>query len=286
MKHKRLLLFVMLIFLILSCSRKEEWGNLKNLGPNINSSARDERPTFTGDGKVMYFSSDREGVYNIYMSRFENGEWQPAEKLPSPINTSGHDYDAFITRNGKTLYFVSNREGGEKYWDCAIFVSHLENGKWSKPVKLDKELDVPGLPDWGPSLTEDESLLFFSSGRKPAKKEQVQIWMVKKQNGKWGNPEFLPEPVNSGGWEAEPMITPDGKTIYFNSDRGDSTVNIWSVDFVNGKWMNPKMLPGPFYSTAHDYSPSPHPDGKHFYFASNRPGGFGSTDLYVVEKIK
>ena len=38
-----------------------EWGNLKNLGPNINSPGKDEHVTFTGDGKTMYFASIREG---------------------------------------------------------------------------------------------------------------------------------------------------------------------------------------------------------------------------------
>jgi len=78
---------------------KWEWSAPKNLGPRINSAAKDEHATFTPDGKTMIFASMREGgfgAYDLYVSRFENGGWSKAKLLPSPINTQKDDFDPYF----------------------------------------------------------------------------------------------------------------------------------------------------------------------------------------------
>jgi Tol biopolymer transport system component len=291
------LLVVLMAVALFGCGTKEvvveefEWGNLKNLGPNINSPGKDEHVTFTGDGKTMYFASIREGgmgKYDLYTSRFENGQWTKAELLPSPVNTEKDDYDPFVSLDGTRLFFASNRDYSDKYWDCEIYMAEWDGEKWSEPRVYDANFVTPGKPDWGAAITGDLKTFIFSSGREPAKGGSVQIFQSIWLDDKWSPPEPLPAPVNSGGWEATPYITPDGRFLYLNSARGEEgkkDVDIWEFEFVDGKWTNAKLMTGPFLSDKHDYDPCIFPDGSKFYFTSDRDGGLGDSDIYVVEKI-
>ena len=64
--------------------------------------------------------------------------------------------------------------------------------------------------------------------------------------------------------------------------RSSSSINEVTID---GKWTNAELMDGPFYSEKHDYDPCISPDGNYFYFTSDRDGGLGGSDIYVVEKI-
>jgi Tol biopolymer transport system component len=297
LKISKITLYWFAIFIVfsLNCSTKiigtYKWGNLRNLGPNINSSAKDEHATFPEHGKTMYFASNREGGiggYDLYVSYFENGIWSKAQLLPSPINTEKDEYDPFITLDGKRLFFASNRNNEGAYWNCDIFVSEWQKEKWDEPRIYDSIFVTLDKPDWGITITEDFKTLIFSSGREPVKDQTVQIFQSMWLGDRWSYPEILSAPVNSGIWEATPFLTPDGKTLYLNSARGEedkTDVDIWKFEFIDGEWSNPQLMDGPFFSDKHDYDPCVSPDGKKFYFTSDRDGGIGGPDIYVVEKI-
>lgn len=289
-------LCVVLIFILCLCcgprrAERFQWGNLQNLGPNINSSSKDEHATFTRDGQTMYFASTREGGrggYDLYVSNLKNGEWSEGQLLAFPINTEKEEFDPFITLDGRKLFFASNRDNSDQYWDCDIYVTEWNGKEWIEPRIYDPLFVTPNKPDWGVTITEDFKTLIFSSGREPAKPQSVQIFQSIRRGDRWSEPEALPEPVNSGGWEATPFLTPDGNTLYLNSGRGEEDkkdVDIWRFEFIDGQWTNPRLLTGPFLSDRHDYDPCLSPDGQKFYFTSNRDEGFGDSDIYVVEKI-
>jgi len=269
-----------------------EWGAAKNLGSHINSGSKDEHATFFPDGKTMVFASTREGgfgAYDLYVSRLENREWSRAELLPSPINTQKDEFDPLITPDGKKLFFASNRENSDKYWDCDIYVASWSGKKWTEPKLYDPVFVTPDKPDWGATVTRDFKTFIFSSGRGLDKPHSVQIFQSFWLGNKWSTPELLPSPVNAGEWEATPYLTPDGNTLYLNSIRGEpdkKDVDIWRFAFEDGKWTNPRLMDGPFLSEKHDYDPCLLPDGKRFYFTSDREGGMGDADIYVVEKIR
>jgi len=290
------LLYITFIAAIVStCAEKKErefiWGNLKNLGPNINSAGRDEHVTFPQDGKTMYFASIRKaglGGYDLYMSTLENGEWSKATLIPPPINTKRDEYDPFVTLDGTKLLFASNRDNEGPYWNCDIYISEWDGEKWSDPRIYDSLFVTENKPDWGVAITEDSKTFIFSSGREPAKEQSVQIFQSQWLGDKWSEPKALPPPLNSGAWEATPYITPDGKTLYLNSARGEEgkkDVDIWKFEFTGGEWTNAQLMRGPFLSNKHDYDPCISPDGERFYFTSNRDGGLGDADIYVVEKV-
>ncbi len=100
------------------------------------------------------------------------------------------------------------------------------------------------------------------------------------------------ETINTKMHEATFSITKDRKTIYFtrnNFIKGKkktdgnkvSNLKIYKAEWVENEWQNVVELPfnSDDYSTEH---PALDPSEKTLYFSSDRPGGFGSLDLYAV----
>ncbi|MDT0606256.1 OmpA family protein [Croceitalea rosinachiae] len=98
--------------------------------------------------------------------------------------------------------------------------------------------------------------------------------------------------VNSKYHEAAVTFTPDNKTIFLTRNNygkklkraknGISHLKLYRSDLVDGEWTEPVELPfnSEEYSTGH---PAMSPDGKRLLFVSDMPGGFGATDIYVVD---
>lgn len=291
-----IVMIILLAYIMPNCespgTADRQWGAAKNLGPHINSAAKDEHATFTPDGQTMVFASTRGGgfgAYDLYVSHLKNGKWTKAELLPFPINTERDDFDPFIAPDGKMLFFASNRDNSDKYWDCDIYVSLWNGEEWGEPEIFDPVFVTPGKPDWGVTVTKDFKTFIFSSGRGLDKVHSVQIFQSLRLGKEWSAPALLPFPVNTGEWEATPYITPDGKALYLNSIRGwpdKKDVDIWRFELKQGKWTNHRLMDGPFLSDRHDYDPCLGPDGKKFYFTSDREDGFGDSDIYMAEKIR
>ena len=89
------------------------FGNPVNLGPNVNSSAKDWYPFV--DGEVLYFASDRaggKGGSDVYASKLTGFTPKPV-LLNAPINSINDDFAFVIDKESRKGYFSSNREGGK-----------------------------------------------------------------------------------------------------------------------------------------------------------------------------
>jgi hypothetical protein len=99
----------------------------------------------------------------------------------------------------------------------------------------------------------------------------------------WRDPK--PAAFAGDGVEADPWFTPDGNTLYFISTRSTDGIkrkdlDIWRVDrATDGTWKTPLRLPAPVNSSGNEWFPRPAKDGW-LYFGSDRPGGFGKTDIW------
>ena len=122
------------------------WGSPK-LIEGINSSSFDNGACITGDGKTMYFISNRAGILggkgaqggkDIWFSKIqENGIWGKPENIGRLINTSYDEISLYIHPNGKTLFFASNGHDNQNIGGYDIFRTSIDaNGKWTKPVNL------------------------------------------------------------------------------------------------------------------------------------------------------
>ena len=99
--------------------------------------------------------------------------------------------------------------------------------------------------------------------------------------------------INTSYHEATLCISNDGQTLYFTRDnlikgkrldydkKGVTNLKLYKATLENGKWQNVEELPfnGDLYSTGH---PALSPDNQRLYFVSDREGGKGQTDIYMV----
>ena len=101
-------------------------------------------------------------------------------------------------------------------------------------------------------------------------------------------PTNLGPSVNSTASDGSPNISADGLTLYFDSQRagGFSDWDIWVTtrETIDDAWSEPVPLPEPVNSPYADAGPSISADGSALYFASERPGGYGSFDIYVTRR--
>ena len=146
--------------LYLSEFKNGKWTPVRNLGEPVNSRAWESQPSLSGNGRELYFASDRaggRGEKDIWVSsRLPDGRWSQPRNLEE-INTSGDEKTPFIHPDGQTLYFMSEGHPGMGGFD--LFYSRLgPNGKWGKPVNLGYPINGPG----------DEGLLVIALDGKTA----------------------------------------------------------------------------------------------------------------------
>src|SRR6478736_8515522 len=94
----------------------------------------------------------------------------------------------------------------------------------------------------------------------------------------------LPGVISTAATEIRLAISPDGRMMLWGSvgrDAAPGQLDIWERHRVGDGWSAP--APVPFNTEGEDFDPAFSPDGKQLYFHSDRPGGFGGTDIYVVE---
>src|SRR5690606_29388655 len=93
-------------------SADSTWTNVRNLGPNINSTGWDSHPSLSHSGDTLFFASDRVGGFgfsDIYYSvKDKNGNWQKALNAGPIINTRGAEVSPFFHHRHNVLYFSSN----------------------------------------------------------------------------------------------------------------------------------------------------------------------------------
>ncbi len=117
------------------------WSSPRNLGKEINSRSWETQPSFSADGKTLYYIKrvkDKTGNSHsdIFVSTInEEGYWRKPKPLPYHINTYKNEESVFIHPDGQTLYFSSDGHPGMGGLD--IYVTRMnEKGEWSSPMNL------------------------------------------------------------------------------------------------------------------------------------------------------
>ncbi|MFC1493204.1 TolB family protein [candidate division KSB1 bacterium] len=117
----------------------------------------------------------------------------------------------------------------------------------------------------------------------------LEIFITRVKNGKWIQPVLFSG--DSEFSDGDFTFAPDGKAIYLTSRRplkgdteGSDDSNIWKTVFTGNDWSEPVMLGDKVNTDSHDSYPSAANDGT-IYFFSRRPGGFGTSDIYVSKKV-
>ncbi|MDT8449186.1 MAG: sialidase family protein [Wenzhouxiangellaceae bacterium] len=177
------------------------------------------------DGRRLYFmgphpvepESERSDL-NLWVSHREDGEWSVAEPLPAPVNSEANEIYSSVVADG-SLYFTSNRPGASASGASGLFRAQaLDDGGFGEPVNAGIEPER-GLGDT--FVAPDESYLIFTGRRDDGYGGGDLYVAFREANGGWGEPVNLGPEVNSDMLDYCPMVTPDGKYLFFSRRRSD-----------------------------------------------------------------
>jgi len=257
----------------------------------LNTPSSDSAVTQGNDRCELIFVSNRPGAkgeVDLYVSRRASADapWEDPINV-TELNSPQREYGPAIRSDGLEIFFTSHRPGGKGDADLWRSVRSQTDARWSKP-ELVTELCTAQL-DVCPCLSQDGLTVYFSSARPvPSGGGIDDIYVARRKDlaSPFGKPELVAE-VSSPASEAAPCLSADELTIYFASNREGSMGehDIWYATrrSPDSPWSIPARCPR-VNSPSREFSPFESPDGKTFYFTSNRPGGMGDVDNWGVQR--
>jgi len=184
----------------------------------------DKEPFVTPDGKRIFFASLRpvDGVepknsrdFNIWFVEKNETGWSEPKHVGPAVNSPAYENYPSVSGAG-TLYFAGEREGGKGGND--LYRARLVNGKYEQVERLD-DLNTPNV-DADPYIAPDESYLIFCSSRSGGF-GSGDLYISFNRNGKWTEPKNLGASINTAEFEYTPLISPDGKWLFFSRGWGE-----------------------------------------------------------------
>lgn len=136
------------------------------------------------------------------------------------------------------------------------------------------------------TFSPDGNRMLWGSTNRPGGPGGWDLWESIRRDGRWGPP--APADFNSPQNDFDPFFSPDGKGVYFFSNRpgGLGGDDIWLVPFdpVSGTY-GPAVNPGSAINSPGDeWAPALSPDGRELLFASDGRGGQGMHDLFLSRR--
>ncbi|MCK5844213.1 MAG: PD40 domain-containing protein, partial [Victivallales bacterium] len=243
--------------LYVSYKKKNGWSKQTALG-TINSAYNDLGPEFSGDGKFLFFHSERPGGYggyDIWYSHRDGERWSRPLNIGKHINTNANEVEPSISPDNLKIFFSSDRpdsnaDSRSDTPDYDIYVATAE-----KETDDSKDI-IPTPPEYS----------------KPTNMRAI----------------------NSKFDERKAIITSRENTIYFSSNRegGEGGFDLYRSYFVENRFMEPENFGTPINSKFDEISPTMTLEGFGIYFSSNRlsrnPADYNvyqSTSREVVKKF-
>jgi hypothetical protein len=299
---KTILPLLVLVLGLLAGQLKADFifGEPVNLGPIINSDSSDYGPCISADGLELYFSSERTGGFgavDIWVSTRQsvNDPWGPPTNLGPTVNSSYNEAYPSISSDGLTLYFSDAYSGpirpdGLGGGDIWMATRPSRSDAWGVPVNMGATINSSNL-DISPTISGDDLTLVFTSNNRTGGHGSWDLWMSTRVGVQdpWGPPVNLGPNVNSGAWDGECGLSWNGLAVLFDSGRAGivGAIDMWmsTRKTLADPWAVAVNLGPVVNSSGDDGTPRVSPDMRTLYFNSNRPGGFGSYDLFEAPII-
>ncbi len=219
-------------------------------------------------GNSLQYAYDFKGAINFYEAYLK--KLQAGSSYAGKDKTSKEDTERKIQECWNGIELVSNPK--------EFKVENLGNG-------VNSEYD-----DYAPTLNLAENLIIFTSRRKEGnvsnqlferdQKPFEDIYESSKSANGWSKANNLGNTINTRYNDSNIALTSDGKTLFTYRD-GDIYSTTRKPD---GNWTKLVLMPEPINSDSIESGITLTIDGRYAYFASDRAGGYGGSDLYVTEK--
>jgi len=258
----------------------------ESLGTMVNTKDEEYVNMLSFDGSQLLFT--RKMLLNnslqkefLFVSQWDGEQWSEPQQLafsdfPEDVDPAA----AFISADGKKLYLTGC--GWQRDSGCDLYVSDMVEGQWSMPQAIRGSVNTNSWESQ-PCVSSDGRELYFVSRRNG----NADIYhSLRNADGTWGEPENLGAPINTKGTEMAPFLHPDGRTLYFSSDKH---VGMGGFDLFmsrrgeDGQWQKPVNLGFPINTSGDEINFFVAADGKTAFISSQRKGGRGGYDIYTFE---
>ncbi len=271
----------------------DRYVKIENLGEEVNSAFSEYGPIIMNNGTKLLFTSRREGstggqLYtdgeyfeDVYTANHKFGLFTEVQNINNVEifdnvvrNSEKHDATVSISRSEKDLYL---------YKDNHIIHINNDGEKWVQPAKFSEQFNRAGSQITSATISPDGSVMILSATRFDCLGGRDLYISENLGEDQWGELKNFGSSLNTEQDEDSPFLS-DDTTLYFSS-KGHSSIGGYDI-FVSylrdGKWSEPENLKIPINSPYDEINYLDGHDGSHAFIASNRQGGFGAFDIYMI----
>lgn len=211
--------------------------------------------------------------------------------LGDSVNSRYEEYWPSLSADEQTLVITRRlpvRQFGEPGANEQedFFVSTFQNNHWTKAEDAGFTLNTPA-NEGAQSLSADGRVMFYTACDRGDGNGRCDIYVSVKRQDQWSKPVNIGPPVNTQYSEKQPSISPDGRTLYFVSDRpgGKGGFDIYMTQLdSSGYWQDPVNLGDSINTSDEEQSPFIAMDNQTLYFSSRGWPGMGGFDLFVSHR--
>lgn len=256
----------------------------EDLGSVINGQYSVSNPVVNGDENIMVFNKAEPFQDALYYTRKVNGKWTtPVNIIPFlGLGFEDKNYATSLSSDGRELYIY---RPGDNFDGNIYMTRRIDNDRWSNLIRLNDNINTKYWESHA-TISHNGKKLYFTSNRKGTYGGLDIYVSGRDSTGDWGPATNLGPVINTKYNEETPFLTNDDRTLYFSS-RGHFNMGGYDIFYStlldNGQWTVPVNVGYPLNTTDDDLFFDPVRDGYHGYYASADSGGYGMTDIYLVE---
>jgi tetratricopeptide (TPR) repeat protein len=265
----------------------------ENLGAEVNSPFSDYYPFASTDETYLFFNSrknsggekndDGKFASDIYVSESKDGKYQKAVPVNKKLLTKEFDEEivGLSSSNLKAVIYSTDKSGtGGK-----LSLADVKNKNLYNPIKLPDVINTR-FDEISASVNNLSKEIYFASN-KPGGYGGTDLYVTRLlPNGDWGEPQNLGPTINTIYDEDFPVLSNDGKILYFSSNGLNSMggYDIFKADYDQEKmrYINPRNLGYPLNTPMDEMNFSISESGRYGYISAYRKEGYGDLDIYRV----
>jgi hypothetical protein len=143
--------------------------------------------------------------------------------------------------------------------------------------------------DHSPLVSLTGNRIFFTSRRPAGRDKELsdgqfseKVFFAEHNGHEWQKPRPMGRFFSRSEHKSILSLSPDGSRIFlFKNDREGKSIYV--SNYRNEEWQEPEKLPHPINSEWAETHASLSPDQSTLFFTSDRPGGYGGLDIYMVK---
>lgn len=258
-----------------------------NLGKFINSEMDELTPFISSDDEMLFYTTNdkydtKYMLYsnNVFFSAQKNGVFAKGKSL-SAVNSMDDEFMAGISTYDDAIFV--QLQGYEAYQD--IMESERAGKAYRGKMILNENVNSKA-PEFAACETMNGDTLIFSSQRPEGFGGTDLYYSLKLPDGTWSVARNLGDKINTPYDEDFPVVSANGKKLYFTSNNPNSMggfdIFVSEINKKDRTFTTPKNLGYPLNDTYDNKTIAFRSDNRYAYVSAIRPDGFGNNDLYRV----